>query len=204
MIRWCRPTLRSSARASLAALLLAAAPAFAGIFARVETPDDAIRMWRVDTGHGGIFVGEIVDRDVRRVELPDMGEVEVTALRVRVSDKVTRRESDPEEIRVVYLGGIEYRTSAQPSDRETAVGVTVALLLTQNPFPNEIGERALWLSGLDAIYPVKVNASGEKVVLGKWGGMAVKRNTLLAQFLADHRAALDRAIVAAKNARGGK
>jgi hypothetical protein len=188
---------------SVAAIVLAAAPAIAGIFARVESPDDAIRMWRVDTGHGGIYVGEIVDRDVRVVELPDMGAVEVTALRVRVNDKVTRRTNDPEEIRVVFLGGNEYRTSAQPSDRETAVGVTVALLLTENPFPSQIGEKALWLSGLDAIYPVKVNASGDKVVLGKWGGMAVKSNTRLAEFLDSHREALDR-VVAAKNARGGK
>ena len=202
MIHWCRSTSSGLSRLSLAIVLAAAVPAVAGVFARVDTPDDAIRLWHMDSGQGGLYVGEIVDRDVRRVELPDMGEVEVTALRVRVSDKVTQRRGDPDEIRVVYLGGDAYRTSAQPNDRETQVGATVALLLTQNPYPQAMPERSLWLSGLDAIYVVKTNASGNKVVLGKWGGMAVKQNTLLADFLRDYREALDRAV--SRNARGGK
>jgi hypothetical protein len=204
-MRRCRfPWIRALAGAAVVAAAVATAPAIAGMFARIDTPEDAIRTWRVDTGHGGIFVGEIVDREVRRVELPEMGEVEVTALRVRVTDKVTRRPSDPDEIRVVFLGGDEYRTSAQPSDRETQVGVTVAMLLVQNPFPEAIPGRALWLSGLDAIYPVKVNASGDRVVLGKWTGMAVHRNTLLSEFLAAHRAALARVVESTQIPRGGK
>ncbi len=195
------PFNRRGAALALVALALAA-PALAGVFARVETPDDAIRIWNVHTGRGGVYVGRIVDREVRAVDLPEFGEIEVTTLRVAVTDKITRRTTDGDEIRVTFLGGADYKTSAQPTDRETAVGVDVALFLMSNPFPDELGD-TLWLSGLNAVFPIKTNASGDRVVLGKWHGMPVSRNTHLAEFLDSHRAAFARA-VAAPDSGGGK
>lgn len=141
-------------------------------------------MWKVDQGKGGIFFGRITARRSFPVELPDYGDVEVTELTIEVTRQISLFR-EMKEVRAIFLGGIDYRTTAQPSDEETAVGTDAVFLLGENPFPNRF-PNAFWLGGLNAVFRVRTNASGERVVLGKGEGSAVPKNARLEDFLSTH------------------
>jgi hypothetical protein len=176
---------------TVAALALAI-PVSAGIFMRTDSPEDTIKLWKLDEAPNQICYGRVLEKRVVPVTLADSGDVEMTLLTIGVIDRVMAAKNpaaEPKQIVAMYRGGVHYRTSAQPEDDETDVGVEGVFLLTTNPYP-DVYKGALWIAGLNSVFRVRQSASGKPVVFGKGNGMAVAENVEVDQFLDDHRAAL--------------
>jgi hypothetical protein len=165
--------------------VLAAVPVSAGVFERVNGPEDVLRIWKVREGKGGIFYGKIIDRTVVPVDLPDSGPVQVTQLRIQVIDQVSKL-GEKREVLALFRGGDTYRTSAQPSDEETAIGVEGIFLLAENPYSSLFPD-ALWIAGLNSVFRVQRSATQRLVVIGKGVGMPVAANRYLDDFMQEHR-----------------
>lgn len=180
---------------ALASTFLFALPAIGGMFMRVDTPEEAIKLWNVDQEGNGIYHGKIVNKEVLSVYLADSGpeNVEVTRLTIDILDEVSLVKADTgkaqKRITVVYRGGVSYRTTAQPSDVDTKVGSEVVVFLTGNPYA-DLFPQDKWLAGLNSVFLVKESQTGRKVVLGKGDGMAVAQNSEVRTVLQQHADAL--------------
>ncbi|MBI1852879.1 MAG: hypothetical protein HYR85_21270 [Planctomycetes bacterium] len=178
---------------ALASALALAIPVSAGIFMRTDSPEDTIKLWKLDEPPNQICYGRVLEKRILPVTLPDSGDVEMTLLTIGVIDRVTAAahpEKEPAQVLAMYRGGSKYRTSAQPEDDETDVGVEGVFLLTSNPYP-DVYKGALWIAGLNSVFRVRQNASHEAIAMGKGSGMAIAQdNTRVDSFLDSHRAAL--------------
>ena len=189
-MKWTRIHLPILALASALALAI---PVSAGIFMRTDNPSDTIRLWKLDEPPNQICYGRVLEKRILPVNLPDSGDVEMTLLTIGVIDRVTAAahpEKEPMQILAMYRGGSKYRTSAQPEDNETDVGVEGIFLLTTNPY-RDVYKGALWIAGLNSVFPVRQNASHQAIAIGKGSGMAIAQEaTHVDEFLAEHRRAL--------------
>ncbi len=180
---------------ALVLALLVSVPVSAGMFMRVDSPQEAIRLWHIDQPGNGIYHGKVTHKEVVSVYLADSGpdNVEVTLLTIQVVDEVSPSRSETgknvKTIQAMYRGGISYRTSAQPADRDTVVGGEVIVFLTGNPYA-DIFPNAKWIAGLNSVFQVKKSSSGNRIAIGKGDGMPVNQNTLVTSVMQSHRAAL--------------
>jgi hypothetical protein len=171
-------------------LVCGAIPLSAGIFKRTDSPRETIELWKIHEAKGGIYYGRVLEKQILDVNLPDSGDVQVTRLKIAVSESVSRLASQ-KEIVALYRGGDTYRTSAQPSDEETAVGVDAIFLVTENPYA-DLFPQTFWIAGLNSVFRVQKSSTNRLVAIGKGSGMAVAENTDLDEFVRLHREQLAR------------
>lgn len=169
-------------------LLALAGAASAGVFARIHGPEDAVRMWKLHEKRGGaLAIGQIVSREIVKTTMPDLGEVEITALTISASDLVTARQDLGNTLKAYYLGGIGYQTSAQPAEGATKPGTQAAFFLRPNEDSRFPG---FWIDGSNSIISTVKSTSGETILLGQGDGSVNPANRKASDFFALHRTAL--------------